>query len=175
MLPVQTGARMESHRIRSASPADASAIAGIYAWYVEHSAVTFDEVVPSVEEHAAKISGSSLPFLVAEDSDDVVLGYAYLAPYRPRSAYRFTAELTVYVDPEARGAGIGRALVTQLLAEGAAAGIRQVIAVITATDDGESIEFHRRAGFTEAGRLERVGFKHDRWYDTVFMQRSLAE
>ena len=175
MLPVQTGARMESHRIRPASPADASAIAAIYAWYVEHSAVTFDEVVPSVEEHAAKISGSSLPFLIAENSDGVVLGYAYLAPYRPRSAYRYTAELTVYLAHDARGRGIGRALVSQLLEEGAAAGIRQVIAVITATDDGESIAFHARAGFAETGRLRRVGFKHDRWYDTVFMQRSLAE
>ena len=166
---------MESHRIRSAAPADASVVAAIYAWYVEHSAVTFDEVVPSVEEHAAKIGGSSLPFLVAENSDGVVLGYAYLAPYRPRSAYRYTAELTVYLAHDARGRGIGRALVSRLLDDGAADGIREVIAVITATDDGESIAFHRAAGFTDAGRLERVGFKHDRWYDTVFMQRSLAE
>lgn len=175
MLPVQTGARMKSHRIRSAEPADAEAIAGIYAWYVEHSAVTFDEVVPAAEEHAAKIREARLPFLVAEDEDGTVVGYAYLAPYRPRSAYRYTAEITIYVSAGTRGRGIGRALFSRLLDDGAAADIREVIAVITATDDGESVAFHTRAGFVETGRLRRVGFKHDRWYDTVFMQRSLTE
>jgi len=174
-LLLQTDTRVKTHRIRPASADDAAAIAEIYAWYVEHSAATFDEVAPTAAEHAAKIDAASLPFLVAVDAAGAVAGYAYLAPYRPRSAYRFTAEITIYVASEARGSGIGSALIANVLRLGVERGIREVIAVITATDDGESLAFHARHGFVVAGRLRAVGFKHDRWYDTVFMQWSHHE
>src|SRR3712207_3742712 len=118
MLPVQTERRMKTHRIRPAVAADAPAVAAIYAWYVEHSAATFDEVAPTVEENAERIRSARLPFLVAESADGAVDGYAYLTPYRPRSAYRYTAENSVYVADGVRGGGIGRALLSQLLAAG---------------------------------------------------------
>ena len=158
--------------IRPAKPEDAPAIAEIYAHYVETSAVTFEESTPTVEETAERIASSRLPFLVAE-LDGRVRGYAYLSPYIERSAYRHTAQDSVYVAPDARGAGLGRALLEQLLAEGERAGVKEVVAIIAVTDDPASTKLHRAFGFREAGRLERVGFKLGRWNDTLLMQRSL--
>jgi L-amino acid N-acyltransferase YncA len=113
--------------VRPAEPADAAAVAAIYAHYVESSAATFDETPPGVDAMAEKIAGvqsAALPFLVAED-DGELLGYAYLAPYHDRSAYRYTVENSVYVAPDARGRGIGRTLLERLLAEGERAGVRE--------------------------------------------------
>jgi L-amino acid N-acyltransferase YncA len=166
---------MEAGEIRPATAGDAPAIAAIYAHYVATSAATFDESAPSPEHVAARIAsvtGAGLPFLVAEHGG-AVAGYAYLGPYKERSAYRFTVEDSVYVAPEARGAGIGRALLERLLVDGERAGIREVVAIIAVTDDPASIALHRALGFRDGGRLERVGFKHGAWHDTVLMQRSL--
>ena len=160
--------------IRPATPADAPAVASIYAHYVENSAATFDEEPPPADEMAAKIAAAELPFLVAE-VDGRVAGYAYLAPYHERSAYRFTAEDSVYVAPDARRGGIGRALLERLLAAGEEAGVREVIAIIALTGGDASIALHRAFGFREVGRLEAVGLKHGRWHDTLLMQRSLRE
>jgi L-amino acid N-acyltransferase YncA len=160
--------------IRPATEDDAPAIAAIYAHYVESSAATFDESPPDAEAMAAKIAAARLPFLVAE-VDGSVAGYAYLAPYHERSAYRFTAEDSVYVAPDARRGGIGRGLLERLLADGEEAGVREVIAIIALTDGDASIALHRRFGFREVGRLESVGLKHGRWHDTLLMQRSLGE
>ena len=162
--------------IRDAQPTDAGAIRAIYAHYVDTSAATFDQTAPSADEVAAKIAGVTdrgLPFLVAETHGEVS-GYAYLAPYNERSAYRYTAEVSVYVAPDARGRGVGRSLLEHLLDEGALAGIREVVAIITATDALASVALHRACGFREAGRLTAVGHKHGRWHDTLLMQRSLA-
>ena len=162
--------------MRTAEEGDAAAVAAIYAHYVETSAVTFDEEVPDAAAIAARIEAvisAGLPFLVAED-DDALAGYAYLAPYHGRGAYRHTAEDSVYVAPGARGRGVGRTLLERLLDDGRDAGIREVIAVIAVTDDPASVALHRAFGFREAGRLERVGLKHGRWHDTVLMQRSLG-
>jgi L-amino acid N-acyltransferase YncA len=162
--------------IRWAEPNDAPEVAAIYAHYVANTAATFDESAPGRDEIAdkiASITSGGLPFLVAED-DGSVAGFGYLAPYHERPAYRHTAENSVYVAPDARGKGIGRALLERLLAEAARAGVQQVIAIIAVTDDPVSIELHRKLGFREAGRLEAVGFKRGRWWDTVLMQRSLG-
>ena len=162
--------------VRPAEPVDAAAIAAIYAHYVATSAATFDESAPSGEEIAEKIASitsARLPFLVAETQGRVG-GYAYLSPYIGRSAYRYTVENSVYVAPDVRGQGVGRVLLERLLAEAERAGVREVIAIIAVTDDPASIALHRACGFREAGRLEAVGFKHGRWYDTLLMQRSLA-
>ena len=159
--------------LRPAEPGDAARVADIYAHYVATSAATFDESAPASEEIADKIASATLPFLVAEIPEGVG-GYAYLSPYSDRSAYRYTVENSVYVAADARGRGVGRALLERLLADGEPAGVRQVIAIIALTEDPASIALHRACGFREAGRLEAVGFKHGRWHDTLLMQRSLG-
>ncbi|MGH2716536.1 MAG: GNAT family N-acetyltransferase [Thermoleophilaceae bacterium] len=161
--------------VRTAEPADAAGVAAIYAHYVATSAVTFDESAPGSEATAdkiASITSATLPFLVAEAQGRVV-GYAYLSPYIGRSGYRHTVETSVYVASDARGRGVGRALLERLLAEGEQVGVREVIAIIAVTDDPASVALHRACGFVEAGRLEGVGFKQGRWHDTLLMQRSL--
>jgi len=161
--------------VRPAQPADAARIAEIYAHYVATSTATFDEQAPSADEIAARIAAvtaAGLPFLVAE-RDGAVDGYGYLSSYRPRSAYRNTAESSVYVAHTARGNGIGRAILERLLDDASAAGLREIVAVIAVSDDPSSVALHRACGFEQAGRLTGVGFKHERWLDTVLMQRSL--
>jgi phosphinothricin acetyltransferase len=163
--------------VRPAERADAAAIAAIYAHYVANSAATFDEEAP--DEHAIvrkieSVAAAGLPFLVAE-AGGRVRGYAYLAPYHARSAYRHTAESSVYVAPDARGGGVGRALLGGLLDEGRRTGVREVIAIVAVTGDAASVALHRAFGFDDAGRLERVGFKHGAWHDTLLMQRSLVD
>lgn len=159
--------------IRPAKPEDAPTIAEIYGHYVETSAATLEEAAPTAHETADRIASSRLPFLVAE-VEAHVRGYAYLSPYIERSAYRHTAQDSVYVAPDARGEGVGRALLERLLAEGERAGVREVVAIIAVTDDPASTKLHRAFGFREAGCLERVGFKLGRWHDTLLMQRSLG-
>ena len=161
--------------VRPAHLADAAAVAAIYAHYVDTSAATFDESAPGSEQIAAKIesiTSAPLPFLVAETQGRVG-GYAHLSPYSDRSAYRYTVESSVYVAPDARGGGVGRALLERLLVEAEQVGVREVIAIIAVTDDPASVALHRACGFSEAGRLRAVGFKHGRWHDTLLMQRSL--
>jgi L-amino acid N-acyltransferase YncA len=113
-----------------------------------------------------------LPFLVAE-TEGRIDGYAYLSTYIPRGAYRHTAECSIYLAPEARRRGIGRALLERLLDEGRRLGVREVIAIVAVTDDPASVALPLACGFREVGRLEAVGFKHGRWYDTLLLQRSL--
>ena len=162
-------------RVRRADAADAAAIAEIYAHYVESTAASFEESPPGADVMAERMRGiaaAGLPYLVAED-EGRVLGYAYLHPYHERSAYRRTAEDSVYVAPDARGRGVGRTLLESLLAKGEEAGVREVIAIIALTEERTSVDLHRALGFEEVGVLRAVGFKHGRWYDTVLMQRSL--
>ena len=162
-------------KVRPAEQEDAAAIAEIYSHYVENTAASFEESPPGADVVAARmdsIAQAGLPFLVAEE-DGRVVGYAYLHPYHERSAYRRTAEDSVYVAADARGSGIGRALLGRLLEEGERGGIREIIAIIALTDERSSVDLHRAFGFDEVGCLRAVGFKHGRWYDTVLMQRSL--
>jgi phosphinothricin acetyltransferase len=162
--------------IRPAQPAEAASIAAIYAHYVTTSAATFDESPAGAHEFAARIAAAGaagLPFVVAE-VDGEVGGYAYLGAYRPRPAYRYTVENSVYVSQNARGRGVGRALLDRLLADGSRAGVREVVAVIAVTGGEASVALHRACGFREAGRLTAVGFKFGHWHDTLLMQRSLG-
>jgi L-amino acid N-acyltransferase YncA len=121
---------------------------------------------------ADSLAGRGLPFLVAE-TGGAVTGYAYASPWRPKPAYRHTVEDSVYLAPGQRGRGLGRLLLEALLTGCADAGVRQVIAVIADSGDPASVLLHRACGFTDAGRLTRVGFKHGRWVDTLLMQRAL--
>ena len=161
--------------IRAATPADAPALAEVYADAVLHGFGTFEETPPSPAEMAArlaKIEGYGLPWLVAERGG-AVAGYAYASPFRPRSAYRYTAEDTVYVHPEHKGAGVGGALLRALIVECERLGLRQLVAAIGDSENAGSIALHRACGFERAGVLPALGWKHDRWLDVVFMRRPL--
>jgi L-amino acid N-acyltransferase YncA len=169
----------EASVVRAAVPADLEDVAAIYAYYVTTSVATFEEVPPTLADWRRRLddlSGRRLPFLVTESdaADRPVCGYAYASPWRPKSAYRYTVEDTLYVSPGHTGRGLGRALLGALLAACADAGARQVIAVIADTGSDASVALHRRFGFAHAGRLSRVGRKHDQWIDTVLMQRELG-
>ena len=170
--------------VRAAVPADAEQVATIFAHYVTTSVATFEEVAPTAGDwrrRLAEVAGLNLPFLVAEAGGDEglegagsVCGFAYASPWRPKPAYRYTVEDTVYLSPGHTGRGIGSALLGGLLARCAEAGARQVIAVIADTGSDASAALHRRFGFTEAGRLCAVGRKHGRWVDTLLMQKDLG-
>jgi L-amino acid N-acyltransferase YncA len=164
--------------VRAAVPADAEPVAAIFAHYVATSVATFEEVAPTAADWQRRLddlTARNLPFLVAEAArDGSVCGFAYASPWRPKPAYRHTVEDTVYLSPGHTGCGIGSALLGGLLAGCAAAGARQVIAVIADTGSDASAALHRRFGFTQAGRLSRVGRKHGRWIDTVLMQKELG-
>ncbi|WP_171042233.1 GNAT family N-acetyltransferase [Sinomonas gamaensis] len=162
--------------VRRAGYADLEAVAGIFAHYVVNTVATLEENPPSpeyFEERLDDLAARGLPFLVAELGDRVV-GYAYAAPWRPKTGYRFTVEDTVYVAPEATGLRVGSRLMGALVAEAADVGMRQMVAVLTETLDSPSAALHRRLGFTEAGRLAGVGFKHGRWIDTFLLQLPLT-
>lgn len=162
--------------IRPATPADLPAVRAIYADAVLSGCASFELEPPDAAEMAArydKILSAGLPWLVAE-VDGRVLGYAYAGPYRPRPAYRFTVENSVYVAPDAKGRGLGRRLLDELIAAVAALGYRQMIAVIGDSANAASIALHAAAGFDRAGLLRSVGWKHGRWLDSVLMQRDLG-
>ncbi|MGI5285708.1 N-acetyltransferase family protein [Nonomuraea polychroma] len=162
--------------IRPAVPADLKAVAEINTHYVTNTVITFEETPPTVDDwhhRLAELTGRGLPFLVADLSGEVA-GYAYAGPWRPKPAYRNTVEDTIYLSPAHTGRGLGGALLGELVTGSIAAGMRRMIAVIADAGDDRSIELHRRFGFTEAGRLTEVGYKHGRWIDTTLMQRALA-
>lgn len=161
--------------VRPARDTDLGPVAAIYAHYVRHSVATFETEAPSVSSWRTRLGDLTerrLPFLVAA-ADEVICGYAYAGPWRGRPAYRFSVEDAVYVAPGQARRGIGSALLGGLLDSCAAAGLRQVIAVIADSGDDSSVALHSRFGFAEAGRLTEVGHKHGRWLDTVLMQRKL--
>jgi L-amino acid N-acyltransferase YncA len=161
--------------VRPATADDLDAVAGIFAHYVTGSVFTFEEVPPSVAQWRQRfvaLAGDHLPFLIAE-TDKTVAGYAYASPWRPKPAYRHTVEDSIFLAPGYQGKGLGRLLLDALLSACAAAGSRQVIAVIADSGDPASAALHRACGFTEAGRLTGVGYKHSRWIDTVLMQRAV--
>ena len=160
--------------IGSADFTESKIIAEIYAHYVVTSVATFELESPDLDEWRRRfdaITGAGLPFVVTE-RDGAVAGYAYCAPWKTRPAYRATAEDSVYVAPWAVGTGCGTELLGTLLEHSRAAGLREVIAVIADSGDPASVRLHRRFGFRDAGRLERVGYKHERWIDTVLLQWS---
>ena len=162
--------------VRAAVPADAERVAAIFAHYVTTSVATFEEVAPTADhwrQRLADRAARDLPFVVAE-ADGSVCGYAYASPWRPKPAYRYTVEDSVFLAPGCTGRGIGSALLGTLLAGCTAAGARQVIAVIADTGSDASAALHRRLGFTQAGLLSGVGRKHGRWIDTLLMQKELG-
>jgi L-amino acid N-acyltransferase YncA len=164
-------------KIRSASVEDAAAVGAIYGHHVLNGLGTFEETPPSDADIADRIAGvlsHGLPYLVAEDEEGRVLGFAYASPFRPRAAYRYTAEESVYVHPNHIGRGVGKALVAEVIAICEAMGLRQLVAVIGDSANVGSRALHRSLGFTEIGIGRAFGFKHGRWVDIVQMQRALG-
>lgn len=162
--------------IRSASLADAVVVAAIYAWHVENGTGTFDTSPPDNAFMAAKIGNHldrNWPFIVAE-RDGVVIGYAYAAQFRERAAYGFTCENSIYIDAEARGQGIGKALLAALISAATQSGFRQMLAVIGGGEPA-SVALHASLGFEHAGQINSVGRKFGRWLNVVFMQLALGE
>ena len=162
--------------VRDARDDDMGAIQAIYAHHVLHGTASFEEEPPPLAEMArrrADVLARRLPYLVAE-IDGEVAGYAYATPYRTRSAYRFSIENSVYVDHARHRLGVGRALLTELIARCERGEWRQMIAVIGDSAQAASIGLHASLGFRHAGTLQAVGLKFGRWLDTVLMQRALG-
>ncbi len=162
--------------IRPAMEADMKAIQAIYAHNVLRGLGTFEETPPSEHEMQARresVVRQGLPYLVAE-LEGLVVGYSYAAPYRPRPAYRYTIEDSVYVVDGLGGRGIGTALLGELVTRCQTGPWRQMVAIIANSANAGSLALHRRCGFVQAGVLKSVGFKLGQWVDTVLMQRALG-
>lgn len=163
--------------IRDATEADVPAIAAIYAHHVLHGTGTFEEEPPTeaeVAQRLARVQGRGWAWLVAEEGGEV-LGYAYYAQFRERSAYRHTVENAIYVRDDVRGQGVGKALVQKLVDQAEAMGFRQMLAVIGDSENTGSIGLHVSLGFRQVGVMRAVGVKFGRWVDVVMMQRTLGE
>jgi phosphinothricin acetyltransferase len=168
---------MSGASIRPATPSDIPAITRIYGHAVRHGTASFELDAPDEAEMARRqraLLDGGYPYLVVE-IDGAVAGYAYAGPYRARPAYRFSVENSIYVAPDAHRRGIGRLLLERLIAECETRGYRLMIAVIGDSAQVPSIALHRAAGFKLVGALEGVGYKFDRWLDTVLMQRPLGK
>ena len=162
--------------VRDATAADVDAMTRIYGWHVLHGCGSFEESPPDSAEIAlrlAKVQALTLPWLVAEINDTVV-GYCYATLYRPRHAYRFTVEDSVYIDADRVGRGVGGALMQALIARCQQGNYQQMLAII---GNGErntgSVSLHKKMGFEIVGNFRNVGFKHGEWRDTLLMQRAL--
>lgn len=161
--------------IRDATDADIPAIAGIYAGHVLHGTASFEETPPDAEEMRRRfrdVRGSGRPYLVAE-IDGRIAGYAYAGAYRTRTAYRFTLENSIYLEPSSAGKGVGTRLMAALIERCEAGPWREIVAIIGDSANEPSIALHRKFGFALVGTLRNVGFKHGRWLDSVVMQRTL--
>jgi len=162
--------------LRTATAEDVAAMTAIYDWHVRHGVGTFEEVAPSVDEMAARMAAvraRGLPWVVIE-RDGRVAAFAYAAPFRLRAAYRYTAEDSVYVAPDAQRAGLGRAALAAVIDHCEAMGVRQLVAVIGDSANTGSIGLHQALGFRPAGLLPGVGYKHAQWLDVVLMVRALG-
>jgi L-amino acid N-acyltransferase YncA len=165
-----------SYVIRPVEDRDIPDIREIYNYYVTNSVVTFDEDTWSVAQWRKKRNGlakQGLPFIVAESPSGQILGYALVQPMSSKSAYRFSVENSIYLGQAATGKGLGKALLEELIEACEAAGIRQMVAVISDKGAEGSVALHEKLGFVEVGRMGRVGFKFGRWLGTIYLQKSL--
>jgi L-amino acid N-acyltransferase YncA len=168
---------MTEVHIRDARPGDIFDITRIYADAVRHGTASFEIEPPDEAEMARRqqaLLTNGYPYLVAELAG-AIAGYAYAGPYRDRPAYKWCVEDSVYVAPQLHRRGLGRALLARLIAESATRGFRQMIGVIGDTANVASVAVHQAAGFTLVGTFRSIGFKHERWLDTVLMQRALGK
>ena len=162
--------------IRASSDQDIPAITAIYAHHVLNGTGTFETIPPTAEDMAARrtdVLAKELPFLVAEE-DGRILGFAYCTWFKPRPAYRYSAEDSIYMADGARGRGAGRQLLAALAQEAEAAGVRKLIAVIGDSANQGSVRVHEASGFTAVGVLKSCGWKFGKWLDVVLMEKPLG-
>jgi len=163
--------------IRPSTDRDLPEITAIYGHHVLHGTGTFETTPPSESDMAARradVLAKGLPYLVVEDGGRV-LGFAYCQWFKPRPAYRFSAEDSIYLHPDAAGKGLGRALLAELAARAEAVGIRKLIAVIGDSGNAGSIGVHKALGFSPVGQFKSCGWKFGRWLDIVLMEKPLGE
>ncbi len=167
---------VEDITLRSATKEDVKEITDIYNYYVINSVVTFD-IEKTTEatwlDKLEYLNGLDLPFIVAQSASGDVLGFAYVAPWRAKAAYRRTVENTIYLRPAAIGKRLGTKLLAELIVQSKAAGVREIVAVISDKGADTSIALHEAFGFKKQGHLAKVGFKFNRWLGTVLLQKSL--
>ncbi|MCX7279703.1 MAG: GNAT family N-acetyltransferase [Burkholderiales bacterium] len=162
--------------IRSARDEDIPAITAIYAHHVLHGTGTFETTPPTAEDMASRradVLAKGLPYLVLEDAEQVQ-GFAYCNWFKPRPAYRFSAEDSIYMAPNIGGRGLGRLLLTELSTQAERVGIRKLIAVIGDSTNAGSIGVHRSLGFSQVGILQSCGWKFGRWLDVVLMEKAIG-
>jgi L-amino acid N-acyltransferase YncA len=163
-------------KIRPSTDTDVAAMTAIYAHHVLHGTGTFEITPPTEADMAARradVLSKGLPYLVLEDATGVI-GFAYCNWFKPRPAYRFSAEDSIYLAPAAAGRGLGRLLLQELMAQAERAGVRKLIAVIGDSANQGSIGVHRSNGFTQVGVLSACGWKFERWLDVVLMERFIG-
>ena len=163
-------------KIRPSSESDIPSITAIYTHHVLHGTGTFETTPPTSEEMLARradVLSKELPYLVLEDATGV-LGFAYCNWFKPRPAYRYSAEDSIYLAATASGRGLGRLLLEELMAQAERAGVRKLIAVIGDSANHGSIGVHKACGFTPVGTLAQCGWKFDRWLDVVLMDKALG-
>ena len=163
-------------KIRPSTDADVGAMTAIYAHHVLHGTGTFEITPPTEVDMAGRrmdVLSKGLPYLVLEDASGVI-GFAYCNWFKPRPAYRFSAEDSIYLAPAAAGRGLGRLLLQELMAQAERAGVRKLIAVIGDSANQGSIGVHRSCGFQSVGVLSACGWKFDRWLDVVLMERFIG-
>ncbi|MBS7777161.1 GNAT family N-acetyltransferase [Acidovorax sp. CCYZU-2555] len=164
--------------IRASTESDIPAITAIYRHHVLHGTGTFEIDPPSEQDMTARradVLSRGLPYIVAGGEDGQILGFSYANWFKPRPAYRFSAEDSIYVADSARGQGVGRLLLQALCDQAQAAGVRKLLAVIGDSANAGSIGVHRAAGFSEIGVMRSMGWKFDRWLDIVLMEKTLGE
>jgi phosphinothricin acetyltransferase len=168
---------MSAVSIRPATEADIPAITRIYSHAVNTGTATFELEAPDGAEMTRRmrtLQDNGYPYIAAT-VDGALVGYAYAGPYRPRPAYRFAVEDSIYIDTSTHRRGIGRAVLKALIEESEKRGYRQMVAIIGDSANAPSIELHRAMGFHMVGNFENVGYKFGRWLDSVMMQRALGE
>ncbi|OIQ66647.1 phosphinothricin N-acetyltransferase [mine drainage metagenome] len=162
--------------IRPSQTTDIPEITRIYAYHVLHGTGTFEVTAPDLAEMKQRrddVLSKALPYLVATEGKQI-LGFAYCNWFKPRPAYRFSAEDSIYLSPDATGTGLGRALLSELSIQAERSNVRKLIAVIGDSNNHGSIGVHRSAGFAHVGILKSCGWKFERWLDVVLMEKTLG-
>ncbi len=165
-----------SWTVGDATEADLPDVLALYRHYVRNSVVTFDEKPPTLTQFRSKfrhLQKLGYPFRIARSPQGTLLGYAYVFPFREKSAFRKTVESSIYLGPAATGRGLGKVLLADLISACTEAGLKEIIAVIADQGAEASLALHQKFGFVETGRMGKVGFKFERWIGIILMQRSL--